>query len=454
MTSTTAQASWAACAEGYRASASGPREPGAAESHEARWHPVSTIAEFRADAVRFLDANASPKAAADQPFVWGEGSDVVAIIEEKDPSEQEGDLAAAKAWAAARYDAGFGWIDGPPAYGGAGLTAAHRQAYRALESGYVVPDQSFFTIGLGMVAPTILAHGTEEVKRAYLAGLQRGDLLACQLFSEPGAGSDLASVATRAERDGDEWVITGQKVWTSNAHLSDLGEIICRSDVDVPKHKGMTAFVVDMHAPGIEVRPLRQMTGGAGFNEVFLTEVRVPDSHRLGDVNGGWGVALTTLANERASLGSGMGLGRGPGPFERLVCLLRHFGCDHDPLLRGQLARLYASQRVSGWTLARGTARIEAGQLPGPELSILKLLGTENLHQMADFVGRVLGARLVADTGEWGTFAWGQLVCGAPGGRLGGGTDEVLRNIIGERVLGLPKDPGIDTTTPFAALPR
>ena len=411
---------------------------------------LDALDAFRAEAEAFLAANAMPKAATG-PFVWGEGSDVVAIIEEKEPSAQQADLEAAKDWASRRYDAGFGWIDGPPEYGGRGLSAAHRQAYRALESGYEVPDQSFFTIGLGMVAPTILVHGTEEVKIAYLAGLQRGDLLACQLFSEPGAGSDLASVATRAERDGDEWVITGQKVWTSNAHLSDLGEIICRSDPDVPKHKGMSAFVVDMRAPGVEVRPLRQMTGGAGFNEVFLNEVRVPDSHRLGEVDGGWAVALTTLANERASLGSGMGLGRGPGPFERLICLIRHFDRAGDPVLRQQLARLYTSQRVSSWTLARGTAGPRPGRL-GPELSILKLMGTRNLVDMAGFVSQILGPRLLADTGEWGTYAWGQVVCGAPGGRLGGGTDEVLRNIIGERVLGLPKDPGIDTTVPFSGV--
>ena len=162
-----------------------------------------------------------------------------------------------------------------------------------------------YGIGLGMVAPTILAHATDEVKERYLRSLWRGDIVACQLFSEPGAGSDLAGLQTRAVRDGDEWIVTGQKVWTSGAHLSDIGEIICRTDPDAPKHKGLTGFVVDMHAAGVEVRPLRQMTGGASFNEVFFTEVRVPDSHRLGDVNGGWTVALTTLMNERAAIGGG-----------------------------------------------------------------------------------------------------------------------------------------------------
>jgi len=289
------------------------------------------------------------------------------------------------------------------------------------------------------------------VKQAYCAGLHRGDLLACQLFSEPDAGSDLAGLTSRAERDGDEWVVTGQKVWTSNAQLSDIGEIICRTDPSLPKHQGLTAFVVDMRAPGVEVRPLRQMTGGASFNEVFLHEVRVPDSHRLGDVNAGWGVALTTLMNERASIGSGMGLGPGPGPFERLIALARHLGVEREPSVRDRLAQLYIEHQVISFTTGRALARIQAGQLPGPEMSISKLAGTKHLQGISDFVSHVLGPRLRADTGAWGTYAWGQLVCGVPGGRLGGGTDEVLRNIIGERVLGLPKEPGSNSSQPFAA---
>ena len=192
------------------------------------------------------------------------------------------------------------------------------------------------------------------------------------------------------------------------------------------------------------------MTGGAGFNEVFLHEVRIPDDHRLGDVDGGWAVALTTLANERASIGSGMGLGPGPGPFQRIVELLRQHGDPGDPLLRQDIARLFTSERISAWTLARG----QAAAVPGPELSILKLRGTYHLLEVAAFAERVLGPRVAADTGEWGTFAWADLVCGAPGARLGGGTDEVLKNIIGERVLGLPKEPGPDSSTPFKDLPR
>ena len=413
------------------------------------------LAQFRTAALAFLDAHAEKK--PEQAFVWGVGDDDVSIIEERDPDEDAAELARSKEWAATRFDAGFGWIDGPEEHGGGGLTPAHRQTYRSLESGYVIPDQSYFTIGLGMVAPTIAAHAIPEVQRAYLKRLHRGELVACQLFSEPGAGSDLAGLSTRAVRDGEDWIVTGQKVWTSNAHLADLGEIICRTDFDQPKHKGLTGFVVDMRAPGIEVRPLRQMTGGAGFNEVFFNEVRIPDTHRLGDVNAGWSVALTTLANERASLGSGMGLGRGPGPFERLIALIQHFGRDADPVARQQLARLYTADRIAGWTLRRGmeaVASTSPGGAPGAELSVLKLAGTLNLERMAAFVGSVLGPRLIADTGEWGTFAWSKFVCGVPGGHLGGGTDEVLRNILGERVLGLAKEPGIDSRTPFSQLPN
>ena len=398
-------------------------------------------AAFAAEARAFLDAHAERLPEVADAFEWGRGDDFVGIVEEGDPAEQVAALSAAQAWAASRFDAGFGWIDGPSELGGRELGTDLVRLYRGLESGYVVPDQSIFTIGLGMVAPTILAHANPEVQRAYLPGLHRGDLIACQLFSEPGAGSDLAAVSTRAERDGDDWIVTGQKVWTSNAQHSDIGEIICRSDPESSKHAGLTAFVIDMRAPGVEVRPLRQMTGGAGFNEVFLTEARIPDSHRLGEIGGGWGVALTTLMNERATIGSGMGLGRGPGPFERLIALTREMGRDQDRVIRDELARLYAEHQVISWTGKRALAAVQAGRLPGPELSILKLAGTLHLLGTADFAAEVLGPKLCADVGEWGTFAWGKLVCGAPGGRLGGGTDEILRNIIGERVLGLPREP-------------
>ena len=233
------------------------------------------------------------------------------MAEEKDRAEELLDVQAACDFRRKRFDAGLGWITGPKEFGGRELPGAYERAYNQLEAKYQTPNMGVFTIGLGMVAPTILAHASDRAKDLYLEKLYRGDLVGCQLFSEPGAGSDLASLQTRAVRDGDEWIITGQKVWTSGAHYSDIGEIIARTDPDLPKHKGLTGFIVDMKAPGVEIRPLKQMTGGANFNEVFFTEVRVPDDHRLGDVNNGWNVALTTLMNERATIGGGGGGGGG-----------------------------------------------------------------------------------------------------------------------------------------------
>jgi acyl-CoA dehydrogenase len=413
-----------------------------------------SVEDFEAEVRSFLEANAPKKQAPeDEKFVWGDGDDSVAIFEEIDPEEERRNLAGAKRWRAARFDADLGWITGPREYGGRALTQAHERAYARLEAGYETPDMGFFGIGLGMVAPTILAHGTDVTKDAYLRAMHRGDLVGCQLFSEPGAGSDLASVETRAVRDGDEWVVSGQKVWTSGAQYSDLGEVICRTDPDQPKHRGLTAFVVDMHAPGVEVRPLRQMTGGASFNEVFFEDVRIPDDHRLGDVNDGWRVALTTLMNERASIGSGSGgMGSGVASIDRLAAMLRHFGRADDAVLRDELVRIWIGFQVGKLTGQRATDKIKAGQLPGPEMSIGKLALTHNLTALSEWASRVLGPRVTADTGEWGTYAWAEYILGTPGMRLGGGTDEVMRNIVGERVLGLPKDPGIDSTSPFREL--
>ena len=406
---------------------------------------------FEKEARSFLDDHAT-RHEEKETFIWGEGSDKVALFDEKTRQRELQDLAKGQEWRATKFDAGFGWISGPARYGGRELTNAHERVWSSLEAQYDVPDQSFFGIGLGMVAPTILAHGSDAAKDRYMKGLYRGDVVACQLFSEPGAGSDLASLQTRAERDGDEWRITGQKVWTSGAQYSDIGEVICRTDPDLPKHKGLTGFVVDMRAPGVEIRPLRQMTGGASFNEVFFTDVRVPDDHRLGDVNQGWTVALTTLMNERASIGAGgAGLSSG-GMTARIIEMVRHYGLDTDPLVRNELAGIITGIRVAGYTNQRAMDKIKQGQLPGPELSIAKLALTTNMRKLSEFVARVLGPRIIADSGEWGTYAWGAFFLGVPGMRIAGGSDEVMRNIVGERVLGLPKDPGIDSVTPFRDL--
>src|SRR5262245_48105520 len=358
-----------------------------------------TITEdaFVAEARKFLDANAQPR--VEHTFRWGEGPDTLGFFEESTPEVEARRAAETKRWQATQFDAGFGWIDGPPEYGGRGLPTPYDRRYRELSAEYDTPSLSRLAVSVGMVAPTILAHGIPEVRDRYLRKLYRADLVACQLFSEPGAGSDLASVATRAVRDGDGWRVDGQKVWTSGAQHSDLGELVARTSPEKPKHQGITTFLVDMHAPGVEVRPLRQMTGGATFNEVFFENVSVPDTHRLGDVDGGWPVALTTLMNERAAIGGELGL---RPSFERLRDLARHVGRDRDPLVRQALADAYVHLEVAHLTHRRGMARVEGGRPPGPEMSIAKLASSRNSTRVAEVAALVLGARLVADTGEWG----------------------------------------------------
>jgi acyl-CoA dehydrogenase len=409
-----------------------------------------TLDEFRAECLTFLDANASPRETEEKKFVWGEGEDTVAMFEEVDREQEKLDLKAAQAWRAKRFDAGLGYITGAKEHGGRELPSAYDRLYAGLEGKYEVPGQGFFGIGLGMVAPTIKDHAQDHVKAKYLPALYRGDIVASQLFSEPGAGSDLAGLQTKAERDGDEWIITGQKVWTSGAHYSDIGEIICRTDPDLPKHKGLTGFVINLRDPAVDIRPLRQMTGGTSFNEVFFNELRVPDDHRLGDVNQGWSVALTTLMNERSSIGAGGGGGGlGVANISRLAQMLRHFGLGESAVHRDRLMDVYTRFQVAKFTNQRALDKIKQGQLPGPEMSISKMALTDNMQRVNAFVSSVLGPRLVADSGEWGTFAWSQFLCGTPGMRIAGGTDEVLRNIVGERVLGLQKEPGIDSNSPF-----
>jgi alkylation response protein AidB-like acyl-CoA dehydrogenase len=394
--------------------------------------------EFAGEAERFLEQNAGRR--PPDKVVFGEGSDEVSVLPERTPEEEAREVTEAKAWAHKVFDAGFGWITGPSEYGGRGLPGAYQRIYSGVEARFDVPSQAPRMIGLGMIAPTILAHGTEPVKKAYLKALWRGDIIACQLFSEPSNGSDLAGVQTRAVLDGDEWVISGQKVWTSGAQYSDIGEIICRTDPAVEKHQGLSAFVIDMRAPGVEIRPLRQMTGGASFNEVFFTDVKVPADHLLGEVNGGWRVALTTLMNERAAIGGGGSLSGG-GSSRRLLEVMRHLGVTSDPLVRQRYADLWINLQVARWNTERAMAKIRAGQLPGPELSTAKLSLTENFRRTAELAAQVLGPRITADSGEWGTYAWSKFLLGVPGMRIAGGTDEIMRNIVAERVLGLPKEP-------------
>ena len=257
-------------------------------------------------------------------------------------------------------------------------------------------------------------------------------------------------MATRADRDGDDWVINGQKVWSSGAQFSAWGELIARTDFDAPKHKGMTAFMLPLDAPGVEVRPLRQMSGGSSFNEVFMTDVRIPDSYRIGDIGEGWRVALTTLGFERS--GSDGGNRSDVWPLVRMVA--DEVGDTKNPLLRQSLAGLYTHLKLMSWNNQRTTARAEAGETPGPEGSIGKLFWVQSMLRTSDVMASILGPNLTADSGEWGTFTWNEQLLGAPGYRIAGGSDEIQRNIIGERVLGLPREPRVDRDVPFNEIPR
>ncbi len=403
-----------------------------------------TIEQFEKEALAFLESN-SERRPVEKAFVWGEGSDN--FYREKDRAQEAANAEEAKVWRQKKFDAGFGWITGPESFGGRALTPAYDRLYNQLEATFRVPDQSAFAISLGMVTPTILDHGSPTARDLYVRKLWRGEMIASQLFSEPGAGSDLASLTTKAVKDGDEWVITGQKVWTTGAHYSDIGEIMTRTDWDLPKHKGLTAFIINFKDPNVEVRPLKQMTGGASFNEIFFNEVRVKDDHRLGDVNNGWNVALTTLMNERASIG---GSNAGDNNLiTRVIAMVKHYGLETDPLIRSELANIVMNYRIANMNAQRATAKAKAGQLPGPEGSIGKMVLVNNQARLVKFISHVLGPKLIADSGEWGTYAWANFVLGTPGLRIAGGSDEVMRNIVGERVLGLPKDMGIDSRSPF-----
>jgi alkylation response protein AidB-like acyl-CoA dehydrogenase len=377
-----------------------------------------------------------PSRSRSDTFEWGVGSDDVSLFEEADRAVESQRLDGLRAWRRALGTANLSWITGPPAYGGRGLRPEHQTAFDRLARERDVPSSAPLTVSLGIVAPTILAFGSAATKERYLAAMHTADVIACQLFSEPGAGSDLASVATRARRDAGGWRVSGQKLWTSGAHIADIGAALCRSSAG-PRHHNLTALLVDMHSPGVEVRPLRQMTGGAAFNEVFLNDVWVPDDHRLGAVDGGWEVALRTLSNERAALGAGGLGGKGLLSVERILALLDISGHTDDPLARQEVAALVSGLRTATWM--RG--RLAAGGSPGAKSSLLKLALCRDLTRLAGLVSKLLGPKLIADAGEWGTYSWSGFVLGLPGYRIGGGTDEVLKSVIAERVLGLPREP-------------
>jgi len=362
----------------------------------------------------------------------------------------------------AQFDLGLAWVQFDEGFGGLGLPPALQEAVDVpLRRAGAPAPYLRNPIGYGMGAPTLVAHGTEAQKRRYLRPLFTGEEIWCQLFSEPGAGSDVAGLSTRAERDGDEWVVNGQKVWTTLAHLSRWGMLVARSDPDRPKHKGLTYFVVDMHAPGVEVKPLRQMTGEAEFSEVWFTDVRIPDAERLGGVGEGWRVALTTLMHERVSIGGAV-FPRGAGPIAEAVALYRRRDPDgQDPVWRNRLLRLWSRSEVLRLTNVRAGVARKRG-VPGPEGSIGKMAFAELNKDIYAFCIDLLGpagmlygdyAMTRPETAGYSTDVR-KAFLRARANSIEGGTTEVMKNILGERVLGLPGDVRADRDRPWRDVPR
>jgi len=358
-------------------------------------------------------------------------------------------LALARAWQRTKFDAGWAAPHWPTEFGGQGRSGIEAGAAAEEEAQFDVAA-NFFVVGIDMAGPTLMAHGTPEQQKRFLEPMLRGDEVWCQLFSEPGAGSDLASLSTRAERDGDEWVLTGQKVWTSSAHTADWAICLARTDPGVAKHAGITYFLVDMHASEVQVRPLRQIDGGIHFNEVFLDGVRVPHDHVVGEVGDGWRVAMTTLTAERTSIGEG-----GQTGWRELAELARRLGRHREPVLRQELARLYTREQIQRWLVYRVRTAAARGVEPGPEASILKLVNSHHVEHLGSVVMTILGTtgtlwhEDAPDDGFWQDvflFQWSS--------RIGGGTENIQRNILGERVLRLPREPDPLRGRPWRDLPK
>jgi alkylation response protein AidB-like acyl-CoA dehydrogenase len=361
----------------------------------------------------------------------------------------------------AQYDVGLAWVHFPQGYGGLGVTPKLQELVNnELRSADAPSNFARNPIGIGMGAPVVLTHGSEEQKQRYLRPNFACEEIWCQLFSEPGAGSDVASLSTRAVRDGDEWIVNGQKVWTTLAHIARFGLLVARTDPDVPKHRGLTYFILDMQAEGVEVRPLRQLTGDAEFNEVYMNDVRLPDDLRLGGEGEGWRVSMTTLMNERVAIGGGRAK-RGSGAIAQAVDVWKSTGCD-DPVRRDHLMKLWVAAEVNRLTNLRAGQLARAGT-PGPEGSVGKLAFAELNQAISELCVDLMGAvgQLYTDYESPRRESVG-FFTGDPryfflrsrANSIEGGTSEVLRNILGERVLGLPGEPRTDKDLPWRDVPR
>ena len=394
-------------------------------------------AAFRSEVRAWLEAHAEPKRHA-RDFV-GDGLP---------PDER---LAAARAWQARKAAAGYAAVTWPRELGGLGGTVVQQLIVRQEESRY---RSSFgiFEIGLGMCLPTLMAYGSEEHKARRIRPGLYGEEIWCQMFSEPAAGSDVAGVQTRARPEGQHWVVNGQKVWTTGAQFSDFGLLLARTDPTAPKHAGLTMFFVDMKSPGIEVRPIRQMDGDSEFNEVFLTDVRVPDDQRLGAVGAGWKVALTTLMHERLSVGAEIGLLN----FDALWAVVQGAGCLDEPLAVEHLADAWVAEEGLRLHHCRSLTALSRGGTPGPEQSIAKLVKATLAQRMATFALQMRGeaGRAGDDDPTSNQYVVERTWTRAAAMRIAGGTDEILRNIIAERVLGLPEEARLDKGIPFNEIPR
>lgn len=401
-------------------------------------------AAFRAEARTWIDANAPvellPKLRAS---TFG-----------KSAFEPQELLAASKAWQQKKFAGGWACLHWPTEYGGRGATPIERVIWSQEEGIYAKLSESFL-IGQGMCAPTLMAYATEAQKRALVPDIASGGTIWSQLFSEPAAGSDLAGLLTRAERDGDEWVVNGQKIWSSGAHFSDYAIVLTRSDFEAPKHQGLTMFFLDLHAPGVEIRPIKQISGESHFNEVFFTGVRIPDSQRLGAAGDGWRVALTTLMNERLAIGGAM-----PTGFEDLLDFVLELHTDdgpaiENPALRDKLADWHVRSNGLRFSAYRMYSALSRGEMPGPEASMGKLVAGTTMQEIAhcalDLQDR---SGVVSDPERSAAEAKFQAMwLRSPGTRIEGGTDEILRNILAERVLDLPGDVRVDRNIPFHQIP-
>jgi alkylation response protein AidB-like acyl-CoA dehydrogenase len=394
-------------------------------------------AAYRAQVRQWLEANAPKRAAGDDPEGGGDT------------------MPASKAWQARKAAAGYAQITWPKEWGGQGGNPIQQVIFNQEEAKHPIPPNPF-QIGLGMCVPTVMTFADEDTKKRFVGPALRGEEIWCQLFSEPSGGSDVAASRTRAVRDGDEWVINGQKVWTTGAQFSDFGIVITRTNPDAPKHKGLTMFWVDMKDPGIEVRPIHQMSGGSGFNEVYFTDVRVKDSQRLGAVDDGWKVSLVTLMNERLAVGGASGAG-----WAQFMEAARNIaGFDGAPALKDQalrekLADWYVQAEGLKHTRNRTMTALSRGQTPGPESSIGKIISAVQMQDLANTAIEMLDQYGIINDPELSPLraAFQSSALFAPGLRIAGGTDEILKNIIAERVLGLPGDIRVDKDVPFKDMP-